>query len=336
MTALQVVWFFLIGVLLTGYAVLDGFDLGVGFWHLFARKEEERRTFINAIAPVWDGNEVWLLTGGGALFAAFPPIYATVFSGMYLALALVLLGLVFRVVSIEFRNQVEHESWKHRWDIAFALGSTLPALLFGVALGNIVRGLELDASGNYVGGFFALLNPYSLLVGVTGLAMFATHGALYLALKTEGALQDQARAWASQAWRAYLVLFILSSGWSLVSFQRGNIAITLLSTLIALTAIIGIKRFNRTESRAKAFLASSVSIAALFAAVGASIFPNLVPARNNADWSMTIANSSASQHTLAIMLVVALVGMPMVIGYTAYIYRTFAGPVKLDDPHGGY
>ena len=208
MSTLQVIWFLLIGILLAGYAILDGFDLGVGFWHLFGKKDEERRIFIRSIGPVWDGNEVWLLTAGGALFAAFPPVNASVFSGFYLALVLVLLGLIFRVVSIEFRNQLEDPSWRRRWDLAFSLGSALPALLFGVALGNLVRGLLLDESGDYIGGFFALLNPYSLLVGVTGVAMFATHGALYLALKTEGELQVRARGWASRAWIAYLVLFL--------------------------------------------------------------------------------------------------------------------------------
>lgn len=331
MTTLQVVWFLLIGVLLVGYAILDGFDLGVGFWHLFAKQENDRRILLKSIAPVWDGNEVWLLTGGGALFAAFPPVYATVFSGLYLALLLVLFGLIFRVVSIEFRNQVADAGWKQRWDIAFAVGSSVPALLLGVALGNMVRGLELDASGEYVGGFFALLNPYALLIGVTGFAMFATHGALYLVLKTEGPIQEQARSWASKAWVAYLVLFLLSSAWSLASFQRGYLAVTAVFGAVALAAIVAVKVFNRAGSGGKAFIASSISIAALFAAVGGSLFPNLVPASNDLERSLTVFNASASQNTLGIMLVIALIGMPLVVGYTVYIYRTFAGPVRLDD-----
>ncbi|MBN1653220.1 MAG: cytochrome d ubiquinol oxidase subunit II [Deltaproteobacteria bacterium] len=336
MTTLQVAWFFLIGILLGGYAVLDGFDLGVGFWHLFAKEERERRILLKSIAPVWDGNEVWLLTGGGALFAAFPPVYATVFSGLYLALLLVLFGLIFRVASIEFRNQVEHDGWKKRWDVAFALGSSVPAVLLGVALGNMVRGLELDASGEYIGGFFALLNPYALLTGLTGFAMFATHGALYLVLKTEGALQQQARRWASKAWNVYLVLFLISGAWSLASYQRGNTALTLVFSLAALLAIVAIKRFNRPESGGKAFFSSSLAIAVLFAATGSSIFPNLVPASNDVQRSLTIFNASASQNTLTIMLIVALIGMPLVVGYTVYIYRTFAGPVRLDDSDGPY
>jgi cytochrome d ubiquinol oxidase subunit II len=333
---LQVTWFLLIGVLLAGYAILDGFDLGVGFWHLFARKDEERRIFLRAIGPVWDGNEVWLLTAGGALFAAFPPVYASVFSGFYLALVLVLLGLIFRVVSIEFRSQLQDPGWRRRWDLAFSLGSVLPALLFGVALGNLVRGLPLNESGDYIGGFFALLNPYSLLVGVTGLAMFATHGALYLVLKTEGGLRDRARGWASRAWIVYLPLFLASATWSLVAHQEGSLLLPLGAGLIALLAIAGIEVFNRAGAGGRAFLASAVSIAALFGAVGSTIFPNLVRASNGASLSLSIFGSSASQNTLTIMLIIALLGMPVVLGYTIFIYRTFSGPVKAEDVDAAY
>jgi cytochrome d ubiquinol oxidase subunit II len=326
----------LIGFLLAGYAILDGFDLGVGFWHLFARKDEERRIFLKAIGPVWDGNEVWLLTGGGALFAAFPPVYASVFSGFYLALILVLLGLIFRVVSIEFRSQLQDPGWRTRWDVAFSLGSAVPALLFGVALGNLVRGVPLNDSGDYIGGFFGLLNPYSLLVGVTGLAMFATHGALYLVLKTEGELQGRARAWASKAWIVYLPLFLLSATWSLLAHQEGSVLLPLIASLIALLAIAGIDVFNRAGAGGKAFLASAVSIAALFGAAGSTTFPNLVRASNDASLSLSIFNASASQNTLIIMLIIALLGMPVVVGYTIFIYRTFAGPVRAEDMDGAY
>ncbi len=336
MSELQVTWFLLIGILLAGYAILDGFDLGVGFWHLFARKDEERRIFLRAIGPVWDGNEVWLLTAGGALFAAFPPVYASVFSGFYLALVLVLLGLIFRVVSIEFRSQLQDPGWRSRWDLAFFLGSVLPSILFGVALGNLVRGLPLNESGDYIGGFFALLNPYSLLVGVTGLAMFATHGALYLVLKTEGGLQGRARVWASRAWIVYLPLFLLSATWSLVAHQEGSILLPLAASLIALLAIVGIEVFNKAGAGGRAFLASAVSIAALFGAVGSTIFPNLVRASNGASLSLTIFNASASQNSLTIMLIIALLGMPVVVGYTIFIYRTFAGPVRVEDVDGAY
>jgi cytochrome d ubiquinol oxidase subunit II len=205
-----------------------------------------------------------------------------------------------------------------------------------VALGNLVRGLPLDESGNYIGGFFALLNPYSLLVGVTGLAMFATHGALYLVLKTEGELRERARGWASRAWMVYLVLFLLSCTWSLIAHQQGSFVLPLLAGLVALVAIGAIEAFNRAGAGAKAFLASALSIAALFAAVGSTIFPNLVRASNGASLSLSIFNASASQNTLTIMLALALVGMPVVIGYTIFIYRTFSGPVGAQDADGAY
>jgi cytochrome d ubiquinol oxidase subunit II len=259
-----------------------------------------------------------------------------VFSGFYLALVLVLLGLIFRVVSIEFRNQLQDPGWRRRWDLAFSLGSVLPALLFGVALGNLVRGIPLSESGDYIGGFFGLLNPYSLLVGVAGLAMFATHGALYLVLKTEGGLRDRARAWASRAWVVYLLLFLLAATWSLVAHQEGSLLLPLAAGLIALLAIAGIGVFNRAGASVRAFLASAVSIAALFAAVGSTIFPNLVRASNGAHLSLSIFGASASQNTLTIMLIIALLGMPVVIGYTIFIYRTFSGPVSVEDVDGAY
>ena len=190
---LQTTWFLLVGVLLAGYTILDGFDLGVGTLHLFLAKDDrERRTSLNSIGPVWDGNEVWLLTGGGALFAAFPPVYATVFSGFYLALMLLLVALIVRAVSLEFRSKEASPRWRQGWDVAFAVSSALPALLFGVALGNVLRGVPLDADGEYAGTFFTLLNPFALVVGLGGLAMFVMQGACWLNLKTEGAMKARA------------------------------------------------------------------------------------------------------------------------------------------------
>ncbi len=329
MSTLQTTWFFLIGFLLAGYAILDGFDLGVGFWHLFTRKDRDRRHFLRAIGPVWDGNEVWLLTGGGAMFAAFPPVYASVFSGFYLALILVLLGLIFRAVGVEFRGKVDSPRWREWWDIAFSVGSILPALLFGVALGNIVRGIELDPAGNYIGGFAALLNPYALLVGITGLAMFAVHGALYLAVKTEGGLLEKARRWASGAWLVYLFLFLVSAAWSIIEYSRGARILPLLAAIMALIFMIGIKAYSRSGADKKAFVASCLSIASLFGAVGATIFPNLVHSIGDPKLSLNIYNSSSSTLTLTVMFILAAIGMPVVIGYTIYIYRTFAGKVRL-------
>ena len=336
MTALQVTWFFLIGVLLIGYAILDGFDLGVGFWHLFVSKDEERRIGLNAIGPVWDGNEVWLLTGGGALFAAFPPVYASVFSGFYLAVMLLLLALISRAASMEFRSKVEHPRWRSAWDTAFSLGSSAAALLFGVALGNILRGVPLDLDGNYTGSFLGLLNPYALLIGVMGWAMLATHGALYLCLKASGELETRACAWASKAWTVYAGLSMLSMvstvGWQahlLTNYWHWPVLFLVpLGTVVAVGAI---KWLLQQGQIWRAFLASSAAIAGWMATSGLGLFPRLVPALGNPERSLTAFNSSSSQTTLTIMLVLALLGMPLVLVYTVYIYRLFRGKVVLDE-----
>ena len=334
MTALQVTWFFLIGVLLVGYAILDGFDLGVGIWHLFAKGDENRRKLLNAIGPVWDGNEVWLLTGGGAIFAAFPHVYATVFSGLYLAMLLLLLGLIFRAVSIEFRSKVASHRWRGIWDTAFAVGSALPALLFGVAMGNILRGLPLSESKDFAGTFFGLLNPYALMIGVLGFVMFATHGANYIVLKTEGQLADQARSWARRSSVAYLGLFIVAvvvtviTQPQLLANCRARPFLWVVPA-VALIAIVMTGVANRRGQARDAFVWSTVSIAGLMAMCAAGIFPNIVPALNDPELSLTIANASSSARTLTVMLVVALIGMPLVLIYTGWIYYTFRGKVQL-------
>jgi cytochrome d ubiquinol oxidase subunit II len=335
MMTLQIAWFFLVGVLLTGYAILDGFDLGAGFWYLFAKGDKNRRMILNGVGPVWDGNEVWLLTGGGALFAAFPPVYATVFSGFYLALLVVLLGLIARAVSLEFRSKVENETWRKGWDWAFGLGSTVPALLFGVALGNVMRGIPMDAFGDFTGSFFTLLNPYSLVIGLTGLAMLLTHGGIFIQLKAYGKMEDEAKVWTHYAWIAYMVLFVLAT---ILTFATQSHLTTNfwkvpplgLIPIITGAAIVAAGIFNRRCEPVKAFIASAVSIAGMMGIVGASLFPNMVRALGNPDYSLTIFNSSSSQLTLTVMLIIALVGMPVVIGYTIWIYNKFKGKVEVE------
>ncbi|MCB1129153.1 MAG: cytochrome d ubiquinol oxidase subunit II, partial [Verrucomicrobiae bacterium] len=205
---LNTVWFILIGVLFTGYAMLDGFDLGVGALHLFTRTDEERRIMLNAIGPVWDGNEVWLVTGGGALFAAFPEVYATVFSGFYLAFVLLLVALIFRAVAIEFRSKQPMRWWRRMWDIGFSAGSVLSSFLIGVAMGNIAWGMPLDERHEFSGTFLGLLHPYALLLGVTTVALFMMHGAIYLVMKTDGELQARVRGWV----RPTIVFFVVMYG----------------------------------------------------------------------------------------------------------------------------
>jgi cytochrome d ubiquinol oxidase subunit II len=335
MSALQVIWFFLIGGLLTVYAILDGYDLGVGFWHLFTRKDEDRRALLNAIGPVWDGNEVWLITGGGAIFAAFPHVYATVFSGLYLPLMLVLFALIFRAVSIEFRSKSPSAHWRNTWDVAFAVGSVLPALLFGVAVGNILRGLPLDDTKNFAGTFSDLLSPYALLIGLAGFAALVTHGAVFVTLKFEGDLAKRAKKWASRGLYIYLVFFILASIVTALSQPQllsnfTAIPVLWVFPLLVLAMIVVLATSNRKEKARQAFVASSLSIVGLCGTAAASIFPTLVPALGMPEWSLTVANASSSQLTLTTMLILALIGMPIVIGYTIWIHRMFGGKVKTE------
>jgi cytochrome d ubiquinol oxidase subunit II len=333
---LQTTWFILIFVLLGGYALLDGFDLGVGVLHLFARNDTERRVSINSIAPVWDGNEVWLLAGGGALFAAFPPVYATVFSGFYLALMLLLVALIFRAVSMEFRGKVDSPRWRRVWDYGFAIGSLLPPLLLGTALGNVLRGVPLSNDGEFAGTFLGLLNPYSLLVGVFALVMFTTHGAIYLANKTDGEHQARIIALIKPLWMALVAVHILaalatmrmSSHLMAELAYRLPISIPLMLLLSASLIYLPIAAFVRRDYR-HAFAASSGVIVGMVGLTATSLFPVLL--NNDAGAPLSAFNSSSTQRTLTVMLIIALIGMPLVLAYTIAIYRSFKGKVVLTE-----
>lgn len=337
MTALQATWYVLVGVLLTGYAILDGFDLGAGILHLFvARGDRERRIILNAIGPLWDGNEVWLLTGGGALFAAFPPVYATVFSGFYIALMLLLAGLIARAVSLEFRSKVESAGWRSFWDGAFAVGSFLPALLLGVALGNILRGVPVDARGEFTGNFFTLLNPLALLVGLAAVAYFVRHAAVYLATKTEGDLLGRILIWERGARWTFFALYLATTGAAaaLAPERFANFLahpVGWAAPALVLAAFFLAGWATDSGRRGLAFLFSSLVAVGLMGTVGWSLFPNLLPSTTDPSWSLTAANASSSPLTLTAMLVIALVGVPLVLAYTAYIYRIFWGKVVLDE-----
>jgi len=335
---LQVAWYLLVGVLMTGYAILDGFDLGVGVLSPFiARSDKERRLLLNAVGPFWDGNEVWLLTGGGALFAAFSHVYATVFSGFYLALMLVLFALILRAVSFEFRSKVESQTWRQAWDWVFFGSSLLPALLTGVAVGNVMRGVPLDAQMEFAGNFFMLLNPFSLLVGLAGLAMFVTHGAIYLMVKTDGAVAERAERGAIVGWIAWVILALLVTVVAVFDaparFEGKPLVVWALPVLTVI--FLALTRVNVGRGEAgNAFLFSALSIAGLMAVFGAANFPYLLPARNVVENGLTLYNASASQKTLTAMFIIALIGMPLVITYTAYIYYIFRGKTKVEK--GGY
>lgn len=332
---LNVIWFLLVGVLFIGYAMLDGFDLGVGSLHLLTRTDEERRTMINSIGPVWDGNEVWLVTGGGALFAAFPHVYATVFSGFYMALMLLLAMLIFRAVAIEFRSKQPMKWWRRLWDISFSLSSVVSSLLLGVALGNIAWGVPLAADHEFAGSFWSLLNPYALLIGVTTVALFMMHGAIYIVLKTEGPMHDTARGWVNNTIILFIICYVTATMATLLyvphmvdTIKRHPIIFVL--ALLNMLAIANIPREIHHRRDFRAFLSSCASMAALMALFGVGMFPDLVHASNAPDYSLTIYNAASSQKTLKIMLIMAIVGVPLVLAYTTSIYWVFRGKVKLD------
>ncbi len=332
---LNTVWFILVGVLLAGYAILDGFDLGVGALHLFTKSDHDRRIMLNSIGPVWDGNEVWLVTGGGALFAAFPDAYATSFSGFYLAFILLLVALIFRAVAIEFRSKRPSQRWRRTWDWSFSISSVVSSLLMGVALGNIVLGIPLTAEGEYFGGLLGLLRPYPLFVGLTTVALFAMHGAIYVVMKTEGELQAQVRGWIPRL--IYLVVagYVITTLLTLIlaphmtNTLRDYPILFLVPVLNAL-AIANIPRELHHGRDFRAFLSSCAAMFLLLALFGIGMYPDLIYSSPVAENSLTIYNAASSPKTQQIMLIIAIIGMPIVIAYTVSIYWVFRGKVKLD------
>ncbi|MHB9006511.1 MAG: cytochrome d ubiquinol oxidase subunit II [Limisphaerales bacterium] len=329
---LPTVWFVLIGVLFTGYAMLDGFDLGVGALHLFTRTDEERRLMLNSIGPVWDGNEVWLVTGGGALFAAFPMVYATVFSGFYLAFMLLLVALIFRAVAIEFRSKQPMRWWRQMWDVGFAVGSVLSSFL----MGNIAWGVPLDERHEMVGSFLGLLHPYALLMGLTTVALFMMHGAIYALMKTEGDLHEKMRRWINNAIIFFIICYAVTTMATLLYVPhlaarvRANPWLFSVAVLNML-AIANIPREIHLGRDARAFLSSCLGMVALMGLFGLEMYPNLVFSNPDPANSLTVHNGASSTKTLAIMLTIALIGVPVVLAYTVSIYWIFRGKVKLNN-----
>ncbi len=332
---LQTIWFILIGVLFTGYAILDGFDLGVGALHLLTKSDEERRIFLNSIGPVWDGNEVWLVTAGGALFAAFPEVYATAFSGFYLALMFLLFCLIFRAVAIEFRSKRPMPWWRKMWDVSFSISSLLATLIIGVALGNIAIGVPLDARHEYVGTFLGLFNPYAILVGITTVALFMMHGAIYVVMKTEGALHDKVRGWINNTIIFFIICYATTTMVTLLYVPHmaeyiKSHPILFFVPLLNMLAIANIPREIYHGRDWRAFISSSAAIALLLALFGIGMFPNMIFSNPNPEFSLTIYNAASSEKTLNIMLIIAALGVPLVLAYTISIYWIFRGKVKLD------
>lgn len=332
---LHFIWFILVGVLFTGYILLDGFDLGVGALHLLTSKDEHRRLMINSIGPVWDGNEVWLVTGGGALFAAYPEVYATVFSGFYIPLMLLLAALIFRAVAIEFRSKRPSPAWRRAWDVSFATGSLLSSFLLGVTIGNFAWGIPLDADHEFAGTLLGLLNPYSLLVGLTTVALFMMHGAIYVVMKTEGELHEQARGWVNNCIIFFIMCYAMVTVATLLYVPHMAEAlrqhpVLFVVALANMMAIANIPREIHHGRDGRAFLSSCAAMITLMTLYGLNSFPYLVYSLPHPEFSLTAYNAASSIKTLGIMLTIAAIGVPIVLSYTISIYWIFRGKVKLE------
>ncbi|WNM38723.1 cytochrome d ubiquinol oxidase subunit II [Micromonospora halotolerans] len=318
---LTTIWFLLVAVLFTGYFVLEGFDFGVGMLlPVLGRDDRERRVLINTIGPVWDGNEVWLITAGGAMFAAFPEWYATLFSGFYLPLLLILLALIARGVAFEYRHKRPEAAWKRRWDRAIFWGSAVPAVLWGVAFANILRGVPLSADHEYAGGLLDLLHPYALLGGVTTLGLFLTHGAVFLALKTAGDIRERAGALAVKLGVGTAVVAVVFLAWTLSI--RSSAAAVVLAVGAALALLAGVAA-ARVRREGWAFTGTAVAIALAVATLFAALFPNVLPSTLDAAGTLTATNAASTPYTLKIMTWVAVVFTPIVLAYQGWTYWVF-------------
>ena len=317
--------------------MLDGFDLGVGILHLFIpTTDHEKRLFINSIGPLWDGNEVWLVTFGGALFAAFPIVYASIFSSYYIAFNLLLFGLIFRAVAIEFRSKGKSARWRRTFDIAFSVASMVISVLMGIAIGNALWGIPIGERGIYQGTLMDLLNPYALVTGLLALALFAMHGAIFLYLKTEGDLQKRMVPWMWRTFGIFMVMYMLVTIITLVS--RPEVTRHFIDypvgwgiVLLNVLAIANIPRSIFNGQAFLGFLSSCLVILSLIFLFGVALFPNLVVSSLGEAYNLTIYNASSSQKTLQIMSIIAAIGMPLVLTYTAVIYWIFRGKVKLGE-----
>lgn len=329
-------WFLVVGAVFTGYAILDGFDLGAGSLHLFFKKDESRRIALNAIGPVWDGNEVWLVIGGGALFAGFPEVYATIFSAFYIPFMLFLTVLILRAIAIEFRSKENMLWWRKTWDIIYSFSSTLIALLLGIVLGNVMQGIPINKDFEYVGGFFNLLNPYALITGVTVVALFMMHGATYLIMKTENRLHAKLRVLAKNTSRFFVISYVALTMATLIYLPqttekfRTHPYLFIIPMLTILT-IINTRRLLEKGVFFKAFLSSAFTSALLLITVTINLFPNIILSTINPAYNITIYNGASSQKSLGIMLTIAAIGVPLVAAYTTFVFWTFRGKVKMDE-----
>jgi cytochrome d ubiquinol oxidase subunit II len=360
---LKVIWWLLLGVLLIGFAIMDGFDLGVGMLLPFiARSDTERRVVINTVGPVWEGNQVWLILGGGAIFAAWPALYAASFSGFYLAMLLVLAALILRPVGFKFRSKMPGARWRTNWDWALFVGGAVPSLVFGVAMGNLIEGVpfsfDSELRATYTFGLFDLLNPFALLSGLVSVAMLITHGAVYLAMKTDGDLARRARTVSRYAALVWVTLFALAGVWIWKSHygmaivtgalpggepdplaktavsqagawlaNYGKWPLTMLVPMVGLAAPLLVAAFSSIRHRLIVFTVSGLGIAGVIGSMGVSLFPFLLPSSSHPGSSLTVWDASSSHRTLGIMLIAVIIFLPIVLAYTSWVYRVMRGPV---------
>ncbi|MET7423664.1 cytochrome d ubiquinol oxidase subunit II [Dactylosporangium sp. NPDC005555] len=325
---LTTVWFALIAVLWSGYFLLEGFDFGVGMLlPVLSRDERERRLLINTIGPVWDGNEVWLLVAGGATFAAFPEWYATLFSGFYLPLLIILVALILRGLAFEYRGKIDNPRWRSRWDLCIIVGSLVPALLWGVAFGNIVRGVPINAEHEYVGTFFTLLNPYALLGGLTTLSLFALHGAVFLALKTDGDVRARA---GRLAFRLSLPAVLVAAAFLLWTQLTHDDAWGWALSAAAAATLIGAVLATRARKEGWAFLATGATLVLAVAALFVTLFPDVMPTTLTSGDSLTVTNASSTPYTLKVMTWVAVCFTPIVLGYQSWTYWVFRRRLRVE------
>ncbi|MDP4579808.1 MAG: cytochrome d ubiquinol oxidase subunit II [Saprospiraceae bacterium] len=330
-------WFLVVGALFSGYAILDGFDFGAGAWHLFFKKEISRKIALNAIGPVWDGNEVWLVIGGGALFAGFPIMYATLFSSLYIPFMLFLFFLILRAISIEFRGKEEMKWWKNLWDISYSISSIMLAFLLGIVLGNVLLGIKLGENYLYLGsGFLEFLNPFAILLGFSSLSLFMMHGAIYLLLKTEGRLFAKLTILLKKGMIFFMVSFGITSLYTLLFIPHLSDAfksnpILFIVPLFVFLSIANVPRLASKRKYSLAFLFSSLTIASLLVLVAIELYPNLLLSTVDPRFNLNIYNTASSTKSLKIMLIIASIGAPLIMTYTLFVYKTFKGKVKLDE-----
>ena len=330
---LNTLWFIFIAILYTGFFVLEGFDFGVGILLPFLGKNDlQRRTIINTIGPHWDGNEVWLITAGGATFAAFPNWYATMFSGFYLPLFLVLIGLIIRGVAFEFRGKDDNPRWRNLWDWCLFAGSLIPTILFPIAFSNLVRGVPIDANMQYVGGFFNLLNPYALLAALTVTLLFLLHGASFLSIKTTGEIEQKAKELVRWLWLLVvfmLIIFLVTSFFITDVHQKLNV-LSILFPVIGVLSILIAGYFLRKGQSGRVFLMTCLTVVFVVFTIFTFLYPRVMVSSLNPDWSLTIQNAASSAVTLRLMTIVTLIFLPIVLLYQAWTYWIFRKRITSD------